>query len=424
MRFRSPSARKLIRIAGARARGERGQALIALLGGLLVLLAGATALGLLGSALEARDTRQRAADLAALAGARALFDVQPRPLPAARRRELAAAVARRTAQRNGARRIEVRVAPGAFPSAVTVVVDDPIGLPGGVRAGGRALAEAQVSLAPGPVGDGVYGGPFALRQGKPMRPDVALAFDRLAVAARAAGHALIVVSAFRSDAEQARLFAAHPDPRWVAPPGRSLHRLGTELDLGPASAYGWLAANARRFGFLKRYAWEPWHFGYVGSPGSRSVGFGPPAGAGGVPAFVPARFAPAIRSAASRHGVGAALLAAQLRQESGFDPRAVSSAGALGIAQFLPATARAWGLRDPFEPVAAIHAQARFMASLLRRFGSVPLALAAYNAGPGRVAACGCVPPFPETQAYVRAIVALAAGAGGGGAGPPVRLVR
>jgi soluble lytic murein transglycosylase-like protein len=143
-----------------------------------------------------------------------------------------------------------------------------------------------------------------------------------------------------------------------------------------------------------------------------------------VPAFVPARFAPAIRSAASRHGVGAALLAAQLRQESGFDPRAVSSAGALGIAQFLPATARAWGLRDPFEPVAAIHAQARFMASLLRRFGSVPLALAAYNAGPGRVAACGCVPPFPETQAYVRAIVALAAGAGGGGAGPPVRLVR
>jgi soluble lytic murein transglycosylase-like protein len=403
---------------------ERGQALIALLGGLLVLLAGATALALLAAGLEARDARQRAADLAALAGARALFDARPRPLPAGRRRALATAVARGTAERNGARRVQVRVEAGPFPSRVTVVVADPIRLPGGARARGRALAEAQVALAPGPVGDGEYAGPFAHRQGKPMRPDVALAYDRLAVAARGAGHALIVVSAFRSNAEQARLFAAHPDPRWVAPPGRSLHRLGTELDLGPASAYGWLAANARRFGFLKRYAWEPWHFGYVGSPGSRSVGFGPPAGAAGVPAFVPARFAPAVRSAASRYGVGAALLAAQLRQESGFDPRAVSSAGALGIAQFLPATARSWGLRDPFEPVAAIHAQARFMASLLRRFGSVPLALAAYNAGPGRVAACGCVPAIPETQAYVRTIVALAAGAGGGGAGPPVRLVR
>jgi LAS superfamily LD-carboxypeptidase LdcB len=66
----------------------------------------------------------------------------------------------------------------------------------------------------------------------------------------------MIVSAFRSNAEQARLFAAHPDPKWVAPPGKSLHRLGTELDLGPASAYGWLAANAPRFGFIKRYNWE------------------------------------------------------------------------------------------------------------------------------------------------------------------------
>ena len=66
-----------------------------------------------------------------------------------------------------------------------------------------------------------------------------------------------MVSGFRSDAEQAQLFARNPNPRWVAPPGKSLHRLGTELDLGPASAYGWLAANSRRFGFIKRYSWEP-----------------------------------------------------------------------------------------------------------------------------------------------------------------------
>jgi LAS superfamily LD-carboxypeptidase LdcB len=51
----------------------------------------------------------------------------------------------------------------------------------------------------------------------------------------------------------------HPDPKWVAPPGKSLHRLGTELDLGPPSAYTWLLRNSRRFGFIKRYAWEPWH---------------------------------------------------------------------------------------------------------------------------------------------------------------------
>ena len=62
-------------------------------------------------------------------------------------------------------------------------------------------------------------------------------------AARRDGVSLVVVSGFRSNAEQAALFAAHPDPKWVAPPGKSLHRAGTELDLGPRSAYGWLASN-------------------------------------------------------------------------------------------------------------------------------------------------------------------------------------
>jgi LAS superfamily LD-carboxypeptidase LdcB len=89
-----------------------------------------------------------------------------------------------------------------------------------------------------------------------MRPDVAEAFDRMAAAARKeAGLYLSVTSGFRSDAEQARLFAANPNPKWVAPPGTSLHRYGTELDLGPPAGYGWLAANCRRFGFIKRYAW-------------------------------------------------------------------------------------------------------------------------------------------------------------------------
>jgi soluble lytic murein transglycosylase-like protein len=155
------------------------------------------------------------------------------------------------------------------------------------------------------------------------------------------------------------------------------------------------------------------------------VGFGPPPDARGLPAFVPERYAPAIRRAARRWGVGAAVLAAQLYAESGFDPHARSPAGALGIAQFMPGTARAYGLRDPFDPAVAIDAQAHHMHDLLRRFGALSLALAAYNAGAGAVARCGCVPPYAETRAYVARIIALVGGAGGvvGAVGPPVRLV-
>ena len=268
---------------------------------------------------------------------------------------------------------------------------------------------------PAAASGGGYDGPLAYRQGKPMRPDVAAAFDRMADAARGeAGLALIVTSGYRSDAEQARLFAAHPDPKWVAPPGQSLHRYGTELDLGPPAAYGWLAANSRRFGFVKRYAWEAWHFGYTLNAGSASVGFGRDDGKGGstLPSFVPAAYQEPITRAAQRWNVGAALLAAQLYAESGFNPFARSSAGAEGIAQFMPGTATSMGLDDPFDAAAAIDAQAHLMRDLLRRFASVPLALAAYNAGAGAVQGCMCIPPFGETRAYVARILGLLGGAG------------
>jgi soluble lytic murein transglycosylase-like protein len=99
--------------------------------------------------------------------------------------------------------------------------------------------------------------------------------------------------------------------------------------------------------------------------------------------------------------------------ESNFNPFAVSPAGAQGIAQFMPATAAAYGLGDPFDAEAAIDAQAHLMSDLLRQFGgSVSLALAAYNAGPAAVEACGCVPPYPETQAYVARILGLMEGGG------------
>src|SRR5436305_1534083 len=288
--------------------------------------------------------------------------------------------------------------------------------------GAAVLAPRADAVAPS-ADQGEYQGPFASRQGKPMRPDTAQAFDRMAKAAAADGVSLIVVSAFRSDAEQARLFAAHPDPKWVAPPGKSLHRLGTEIDFGPPSAWAWLAANAHRFGFIQRYSWEPWHFGFSLNAGTTSVGFGDGSRLKSLPDFVPRSLQAVISEAAQRWNVSAALLAAQLYAESNFNPFAESGAGAQGIPQLMPGTAHAYGLTNPFDPAQAIDAQAHLMRDLLRRFASVPLALAAYNAGPAPVAACGCIPAIPETQAYVAKILGLLGGAGEGEAQLSVRLV-
>ena len=141
-----------------------------------------------------------------------------------------------------------------------------------------------------------------------------------------------------------------------------------------------------------------------------------------LPGFVPARFREPLAAAARRWNVSGALLAAQLMAESNFNPFAVSPAGAAGIAQFMPATAAAYGLDDPFDAEAAIDAQAHLMADLLAQFGDPSLALAAYNAGPGPVQACDCVPPYPETQAYVARILGLIDGAGVTVAGGPPQL--
>ncbi|HEY1595945.1 MAG TPA: lytic transglycosylase domain-containing protein, partial [Thermoleophilaceae bacterium] len=127
--------------------------------------------------------------------------------------------------------------------------------------------------------------------------------------------------------------------------------------------------------------------------------------------------------AAQRWNVSGALLAAQLYAESNFNPFAESGAGAKGIAQFMPGTAQAYGLANPFNPAQSIDAQAHLMRDLLRQFASVPLALAAYNAGPAPVAACGCIPAIPETQAYVAKILGLLGGAGEAPATLEVRLV-
>ena len=433
-------------------KGQRGQALIVALGAVFVVMLGASVLAALGGALTQKGRLQRATDLAALSAARAMRDdferlfeppfIAGRPnarhLTRAAYLDRARAAAIEAGRRNG---LDLKPSGVSFPGSgwapVRVQVKVKRKLP---AAGGEvpASAAATAELSP-PAGDPLpleasgagYTGPLAYRQGKPMRSDVARAFDRMEAAAHGDGVRLIVSSAYRSDAEQAELYQRHPDPKWVAPPGKSLHRWGTELDFGPPSVYGWLARNAGRFHFVQRYSWEPWHYGYTLNPRSTpdaARGAGPPAdGRSAVPAFVPAAYAAPVARAASRFNVSASLLAAQLYMESGFDPLAVSPAGARGIAQFMPGTARAYGLGDPFDPAAAIQAQARLMRDLLRRFGTVPLALAAYNAGPGAVAGCGCIPPYAETRAYVTRVLALMGQAGEtvpGYGGPEVRLVE
>jgi len=419
-----------------------------MLGVVGVLLVGVMVLVAFGQALGGKSRQQRGADLAAISAARTMQTDYPRLFEPAvleggqpNPRHLTTAVylsRARAAAADGARRNGVRAASadvdfpggGFAPTRVRVRARGSVR----VRVDGTARrkrrrvpveASAVAELSPGADGGlgqpafasgGGYEGPLAYRQGKPMRPDVARAFDRMAAAARRDGVLLLVNSGFRSDAEQARLFAANPNPKWVAPPGTSLHRLGTELDLGPPAAHGWLKSGARRFGFIQRYSWEPWHFGYVHNAGSGSVGFGRRKGPDGrrsaLPSFVPPSLAPLLTRAAQRWNISAALLAAQLYAESNFNPFAVSPMGARGIAQFMPATARAYGLRNAFDPAQAIEAQARLMRDLMRQFASVPLALAAYNAGPAPVARCGCIPPFPETRAYVARILGLLGGAG------------
>ena len=111
-----------------------------------------------------------------------------------------------------------------------------------------------------------------------------------------------------------------------------------------------------------------------------------------------------FEQAGAAHGIDPAVLAAVAQVESGFDTRAVSRAGAQGLMQFMPRTAAGLGV-DPLDPASAIPGAARYLRSGLDRFGSLELALAAYNAGPGAVQRHGGVPPFRETQNYVRKVL-------------------
>lgn len=117
------------------------------------------------------------------------------------------------------------------------------------------------------------------------------------------------------------------------------------------------------------------------------------------------------RQKARDFGVDENIFLRLVNAESGWDPRVTSSAGAAGLVQLMPETAKGLGVTNPYDPVQSLTGGARYLSQQLKRFGSYDKALAAYNAGPGNVERYGGIPPFKETQNYVKNIL--------GGAAPP-----
>ena len=130
------------------------------------------------------------------------------------------------------------------------------------------------------------------------------------------------------------------------------------------------------------------------------------------------QYSGAASAAAQKYGLNPVAFVRQIGQESGFNPSAVSRAGAIGIAQFMPDTARGLGV-DPTDPYASLDAAARLMRQYLDKYGNYATALAAYNAGPGAVEQYGGVPPYAETQAYVQAIMGTGSPSDNEGEGTP-----
>ena len=352
-----------------------------------------------------RGELQGAADLAALAAARAMRDAYPRvfeppvlggvrtPAPRARgvpRARRARGARDRRAQRRarGQRRLPRRRA-GAHAGASDRARRHRRRRQG--RRPERGPAEAELA----PPGADARGGARrpASTGGRRAAPGQVDASRRRAgvrshgAAARADGVALIASAGSRRRRAGAPCSPRTPTRSGSRRPGRSLHRLGTELDLGPPAAYGGWRRNAGRFGFVQRYSWEPWHYGYARNAGTALAsargggGDGRAAGAAVVRArALRVRDRPAAqRWSARRRCWPRRSTRSRASTRSRGRPRARRASRSSCRAR-----PRRTGCADPFDADRAIDAQAHLMRDLLGRFAAVPLALAAYNAGRAR----------------------------------------
>jgi len=209
-----------------------------------------------GSAYVAHAELQQAADIAARAIEQGGGDE-----PGSR--------AERLARANGAGSFGASDQGALVRVRVTAPAPRVLGVEVGARIRAEAYAERPVTVVgdAGPNPPGTYSGPLEVVDGVRACPVVAAAFRRMDAAAAASGITLTPTSGFRGYAEQAALYAAL-GPKIAAPPGTSRHHDATEFDIavGPAGSptHRWLQSRAPGFGFIQRYSWEPWHWGYLG----------------------------------------------------------------------------------------------------------------------------------------------------------------